>query len=158
MRTTGAAATGKIQTAHRGGVMKVAIVYDSRTGTTKAAAEEMAQIAIANGHESTAVAVQAASPIDLSAADAVCIGSWTEGLFFIRQHATKATMDFIDSLSLDKTPAAVFCTYKTSPGKMLDKMARALEARGARVTGSFRSRGRQAPDGFADWLDSLGQG
>ena len=135
--------------------MKVAIVYDSRTGTTKAAAEEMAQIAVAAGHESTAVAVQAAPPAEVSAADAVCIGSWTEGLFFIRQHATQATMEFIDTLNLAGTPAAVFCTYKTSPGKMLDKMATALEARGARVTGSFRSRGRQAPDGFEAWLDSL---
>ena len=52
----------------------------------------------------------------------MCVGSWTEGLYFILQHATKATMEFIDSLSLDGTPAAVFCTYKTSPGKMLDKM------------------------------------
>jgi len=136
--------------------VKIAIVYDSRTGITKAAAEEMAQLAVAAGHECTVVAVQAASPTDVSAADAVCIGSWTEGLFFILQHATKATMEFIDSLSLDGSPAIVFCTYKTSPGKMLDKMANALEARGARVTGSFRSKGRQAPDGFAGWLNSLG--
>ena len=84
--------------------MKVAIVYDSRTGTTKAAAEEMAQMAVSIGHEATAVAVQAASHADVSAADAVCVGSWTEGLFFILQHATKATMEFIDSLSLDGTP------------------------------------------------------
>ncbi len=144
---------------HTGEVcVKVAIVYDSRTGTTKAAAEDMAQMAVAAGHDSTAVAVQAASPADVSAADAVCIGSWTEGLYFIRQHATSATMAFIDSLNLDGTPAAVFCTYKTSPGKMLDKMARALEARGARVAGSFRSRGPQAPDGFAAWLNSLAEG
>ena len=138
--------------------MKVAIVYDSRTGTTKAAAEEMAQMAVSIGHEAAAVAVQAASPADVSAADAVCVGSWTEGLYFILQHATKATMEFIDSLSLDGTPAAVFCTYKTSPGKMLDKMVSALETRGGLVTGSFRSRGPQAPDGFEGWLTSLGQG
>ena len=138
--------------------MQVAIVFDSRTGTTKAAAEEMATMAVDAGHECAAVAVQAASPADLSSADAVCVGSWTEGLFVIRQHATKATMEFIDDLSLDGTKAAVFCTYKTSPGKMLDKMADALEAHGARVTGRFRSRGRHAPEGFAAWLDSLEQG
>jgi len=133
----------------------IAIVYDSRTGTTRAAAEKMAQMATAAGHVSAAVAVQAASPGNTSAADVVCIGSWTEGLFFIRQHATKATMEFIDRLSLDRTPAAVFCTYKTSPGKMLDKMASALEARGAQVTGQFRSRGPNVADGFAGWLESL---
>ena len=135
--------------------MKLEIVYDSRTGTTKAAAEDMAQIAVAAGHEASAVALQAASPADVAAADAVCIGSWTEGMFFFRQHATKATMEFIDSLSLDGTPAAVFCTYKTSPGKMLDKMADAIETSGAHPTGRLRSRGGKAADGFAVWLDSL---
>jgi flavodoxin len=151
-------ADGSSQTAHRGGIVRIAIVYDSRTGTTKAAAEEMAQMATAAGHEASVVAVQAASPVEVSAADAVCIGSWTEGLFFILQHATKATMEFCDSLELDGTRAAVFCTYKTSPGKMLDKMAAALEARGARVTGKYRSRGRQAPEGFQGWLDALTSG
>ncbi len=135
--------------------MRIAIVYDSRTGTTKAAAEEMAKMAADAGHEVTVTSVQEASPGEVSSADAVCVGSWTEGLFFILQHATKATMAFIDSLTLDGTPAAVFCTYKTSPGKMLDKMAAALEARGARVTGRFRSRGPHAPEGFGDWLRTL---
>lgn len=136
--------------------MQITIVFDSRTGTTKAVAEQMAALAVEAGHDATAVAVQAASPADLSSADAVCVGSWTEGLFFIRQHATQATMEFLDDLDLDGVPAAVFCTYKTSPGKMLDKMAVALGAAGAQVTGSFRSRGRQVPDGFSSWLASLG--
>ncbi len=135
--------------------MRIAIVYDSRTGTTRAAAEDMAQMAGEAGHECGAVAVQGASPSDVAEADAVCVGSWTEGYFFFGQHATKATMDFIDRLELGSTPTAVFCTYKTSPGKMLNKMADRLEARGAKVTGRFRSRGRTAPDGFGGWLESL---
>ncbi len=135
--------------------MNIAIVYDSRTGTTEAAAEEMAQMALAAGHQATAVSVQSASADVVSAAGAVCIGSWTEGLFFILQHATKATMAFVDTLSLEGKPAAVFCTYKTSPGKMLEKMASALEARGAAVTGTFRSKGPKAPGGFDRWLESL---
>jgi flavodoxin len=138
--------------------VRIAIVYDSRTGTTKAAAEEMAQMATAASHEASVVAVQEASPAVISAAEAVCIGSWTEGLFFILQHATKATMEFIDNLDLNGQPAAVFCTYKTSPGKMLDKMAARLEARGARVTAKLRSRGPQASEGFKGWLDSLTTG
>jgi len=135
--------------------MRIAIVYDSRTGTTRAAAEEMTQMAVAAGHECAAVAVQASNPSDVAAADAVCVGSWTEGYFFFGQHATKATMEFIDQLELASTPTAVFCTYKTSPGKMLNKMADRLETRGAKVTGRFRSRGRAAPDGFGNWLESL---
>ncbi len=121
--------------------MNLAIVFDSRTGTTKAMAEGMAEAARAAGHECTVTPVQAASASDAVAADALCIGSWTEGLFVIRQHATQQTMDFIDGLTLDGAPVAVFCTYKLAHGRMLDKMSRAVEARGGRVTGRFSSRG-----------------
>ncbi len=136
--------------------MRLAIVYDSRTGTTKAAAEKMAELAIRKGHDCSVVSVQGADSADVSRADAVCVGSWTEGLFFILQHATKATMEFIDTLSLEGKSAAVFCTYKTSPGKMLPKMAQALTDRGARVTGQFKARGPNVPEGFQAWVDELG--
>jgi flavodoxin len=137
--------------------MKVAIVFDSKTGTTKAAAEAMAELVRAAGHDCTVSSVQAADPATVSAADAICIGSWCKGLFFVRQHATPATMDFIDRLgNLDRKPAAVFCTYKTAVGGMLSKMAARLESRGADVTGSFKSRGPVAAEGFDKWVASLG--
>ena len=137
--------------------MKVAIVFDSKTGTTKSAADAMAQLVRAAGHECTVGSVQDADPASVSAADAVCVGSWCKGLFFVFQHATEATMDFIDSLDeLDGKPAAVFCTYKTAVGGMLPKMAARLASRGANVTGSFKSRGPVAAAGFGDWIKSLG--
>lgn len=136
--------------------MRIAIVYDSRTGTTKAAAEKMAELATGKGHTCSVSSVQDADSADVSGADAVCVGSWTEGLFFILQHATKATMAFIDTLSLEGKPAAVFCTYKTATGKTLPKMAQAMKDRGARVSGEFKARGADVPDGFSTWVDDLG--
>ena len=137
--------------------MNVAIVFDSKTGTTKAAAEAMAKRVQAAGHLCTVGSVQDADPATVSAADAICVGSWCKGLFFVFQHATEATMDFIDGLgSLDGKPAAVFCTYKTAVGGMLPKMAARLESRGAAVTGSFKSRGPVAAEGFDHWVKSLG--
>lgn len=136
--------------------MRFAIVYDSRTGTTKSAAEKMTELVISKGHECDLVPVQAADPSEVSAADAICVGSWTEGLFFILQHATKATMEFADTLAVEGKPAAVFCTYKTSAGKMLPKMAAAMTARGANVTGQFKARGPVVPPGFEAWVDSIG--
>jgi flavodoxin len=137
-------------------LMRIAIVYDSSTGRTKSAAEKMRDLVTGKGHDCSLVPVQAADAADVSAADAVCIGSWTKGLFFILQHATPATMEFIDTLSIKGKPAAVFCTYKTAVGKILPKMAAAMEARGAKVTGQFKSRGPDVPAGFAAWIDSLG--
>ena len=137
--------------------MNVAIVYDSKTGTTKAAAEAMADIVRAAGHDYTVGSVRDADPAAVSAADAICVGSWCKGLFFIRQHATEATMDFIDGLGdLGGKPAAVFCTYTTAVGGMLSKMAAGLEGRGATVTGQFKSRGPVAAEGFGAWVKSLG--
>ena len=137
--------------------MNVAIVFDSDTGTTKAAAEAMGELVEAAGHECSVNSVHEADPTTVSAADAICVGSWCKGLFFIRQHATEATMSFIDRLDgVDGKPAAVFCTYKTAVGGMLPKMADRLERRGAVVTGSFKSRGPVAADGFGDWIKALG--
>lgn len=137
--------------------MNVAIVFDSETGTTKAAAEAMAELVRASGHQCTVGSVLETDPAVTSSADAICIGSWCKGLFIVGQHATKATMSFIDGLSsLDGKPAAVFCTYKTAVGGMLNKMAAPLQKRGAVVTGSFKSRGPKAPEGFGDWIASLG--
>lgn len=137
--------------------MQVAIVFDSKTGTTKAAAEAMAELVRGAGHQCTISSVQEADPAAVSAADAVCVGSWCKGLFFVFQHATEATMDFVDRLgNLDGKPAAVFCTYKTAVGGMLSKMAARLESRGANVTGLFKSRGPFAAEGFGDWVEGLG--
>lgn len=137
--------------------MKVAIVYDSETGTTKAAAEAMSELVREAGHDFTISSVQDADPATVSAADALCVGSWCKGLFFVAQRATEATMDFIDGLAnLDGKPAAVFCTYKTAVGGMLPKMAARMESRGANVTGSFKSRGPVAAKDFGNWVESLG--
>lgn len=136
--------------------MNVAIVFDSKTGTTKAAAEAMAERVRAAGHQCTVDPVQDADPAAVSSADAICVGSWCKGLFFIYQHATEETMSFIDRLDgLDGKPAAVFCTYKTAAGRMLPKMASRLESRGAAVTGSFKSRGPVVAAGFDRWVESL---
>lgn len=135
---------------------KVAIIYDSRTGTTKAASEQMAQAARSAGWECDIASVDHADPKKVSTADAICIGSWTQGLFFILQHPTRKTLQFIDRLEgLAGRPAAVFCTYKTSPGGMLSTMAQRLSSRGACVTGELRSRGPTADPRFAAWLGGL---
>lgn len=137
--------------------MNIAIVYDSRTGTTKGAAEHMAEILRASGHDCTVQSVTEADPAEVTRADAVCIGSWTQGLFFVLQHPTRATLEFIDRLGpMRGKPAAVFCTYKTSPGGLLPTLASALTAKGAVVTGRFKSRGPRAGDGFLSWVQTLG--
>ena len=136
--------------------MRVAIVYDSETGTTRRAAEEMAGIAVAAGHEVTVSPIQEADAAAVSAADAICVGCWTHGLFIVAQHPTDRALVFIDRLGpLEGRPAAVFTTYKIAVGGTLRQLAERMERRGARVTGQFKSRGPRAAKGFEAWVRGL---
>lgn len=138
--------------------MKFAIVYDSFSPhkTTRRAAEEMAGIARAAGHEVYIAPVKEADVEKVRDCDAICIGSWTQGLFFFFQHATERIHTFMYRLRpINAKRACVFCTFKTSYGKMLDRMAEELRASGAVVTGLFASRGPHSSPDFLAWMESL---
>lgn len=67
-----------------------------------------------------------------------------------------ATVQFIARLGqLDGKPTAVFATYALAIGKTLDKMEAAMTAKGANVTGTFRSKGPNAAAEFDGWLAKL---
>ena len=136
--------------------MKVAIVYDSSTGKTKAAAEQMAETVRAAGHTCSVESIEQADPAQVTAADAICVGSWTKGLYVILQGPTPATLDFIGRLGqLNGKPASVFATYAIAIGKTLEKMSAALAAQGASVNGRFKSRGPIAAEDFDVWVRGL---
>ncbi len=136
--------------------MKVAIVYETHTGTTSAAAEEMAQVVRAAGHECTAESISNAQPAKINRADAIVIGCWTKGWFIIRQHPSDGIADFVDQLTLNGKPTAVFITYKIAAGSTLRMLAAHAEAAGGKVTGMYQVKGPKVPDGFEAWVGSLG--
>jgi len=136
--------------------MKVTIVYDSRTGTTRSAALAMGSLFEEHGHSASVRPVAEADPREVAASVLICVGSWTQGLFVVLQHATKATIAFIDRLTdIGGKPAVVFCTYKLATGSMLPRMAAAFEAKGARVIGQFRFRGPTPDVGFRALVSGL---
>ncbi|MCP3914449.1 MAG: hypothetical protein GY711_02705 [bacterium] len=135
--------------------MRVAIIYDSHTGTTRAAAEAMGQHLRELGNEVHIDSVVDADPTVVSQADLICVGSWTQGLFVILQHATKATMQFIERLGdLAGKKAIVFCTYKLATGSLLPTMAQALRAKGAEVVGEYKFRGPAPTQDFQSYAAS----
>ncbi len=136
--------------------MKVAIVYDSSTGTTKAASEAMQKVFEGAGHECSVTPVQAADPATTAQAELVCLGSWTKGLFFILQKPTPLMVDFAGRMpDLAGKKALVFCTYKIATGKTLSKLAQPLAAKGADVTARFRFRGPTPDPEFNAFVRSL---
>ena len=136
--------------------MKIAIVYDSSTGTTAKAAQKMSKTLEAYGHQCRVQSVAQADPANVSEADLICLGSWVKGLFIIRQHPTEGSMQFIEQLgNLEGRKAVVFCTYKLAAGSTLPKMAKALEGIGAQVVGQFKYRGPEPNSEFASFAASL---
>jgi flavodoxin len=136
--------------------MKVAIVFDTRTGITAAAAERIAEVVRAAGHECSVENVSRADPTAVARAGAVVVGCWTQGWFVIRQHPSDGALAFIDKLSLGGRPVAVFATYKLAVGSTVTQLARAVEAAGGQVTGMYHVKGPRVPAGFEGWVDSLG--
>lgn len=136
--------------------MKIAIVYDSSTGTTANAAQRMGKTLEAHGHQCRVQSISLADPADVSEADLICIGSWVKGLFIIRQHPTEGTMRFIERLGdLAGKNVVVFCTYKLAIGSTLRQMAEALEEEGATVVEQFKYRGSEPNSKFASFANSL---
>ncbi len=52
-------------------------------------------------------------------------------------------------------PVAVFTTYKLAIGSTLQQMSMAAESAGGKVTGMYKVKGPNVPDGFESWVGSL---
>lgn len=129
--------------------MRVAITFDSLRGTTRAAAHAMGQRFVAAGNECTVRSLDEADPAEVAAAELLCVGSWTRGLFVVGQHPTPAALEFIDRLGdLSKKRCVAFCTYKLAAGPTLEKMSSRLRAKGGDVIGEFEFRGPEPTDAF----------
>ncbi len=136
--------------------MKIAIVYDSSTGTTKKAAQAMGATLEALGHQCQVERVVDADPTRVAQADLICIGSWVQGWFIVNQHPTKSSLAFINKMDdLIGKQALVFCTYKIAAGSSLKQLAQALEAKGARVNAMFKFRGPEPDQKFEAFARSL---
>jgi flavodoxin len=134
--------------------MRVAIIYDTQTGTTGGAAEKMAEVVRAAGHECN-VANTSNAEAALNGAKAVVLGAWTNGWFIIRQHPSEPMMRWLQDASLVGKPVAVFATYKLAVGSTVRHLANAAESAGGKVTGMYKVKGPNVPDGFEDWIRSL---
>ncbi len=134
--------------------MRVAIIYDTHTGTTGGAAEKMAEVVRAAGHECN-VANTSHAEQAMNGAKAVVLGAWTNGWFIIRQHPSEPMMRWLQDASLVGKPVAVFATYKLAVGSTVRQMANAAESAGGKVTGLYKVKGPNVPVGFEDWVKSL---
>ena len=117
--------------------MKAAILVESLTGNTWKAGELIADGLAQEGWSITGMsAVRSPDHSAIQDADTVIVGTWVHGLFVVGQ--APWALDRLRALpAMAGKRAAVFCTFALNPGKSLDTMVSAVEARGADVVGGL---------------------
>jgi len=134
--------------------MQIAVVYASRTGNTRRAAELIGTAFEERGH---AVSVQPVDGLDYKAladADLVVLGTWVAGHFVIGQKPG-------DARRLARVPqltgkrVALFLTYAIDPGSALGKLEKAVARQGAEVLGGYAWKRSNLPAGVEDFVDGI---
>ena len=125
--------------------MRVLILYETRRGTTLTAARAIRDGIRERGHTATAAPIRAVDAGTVAAADAVIVGSWTQGMFVAKVGPAAGALEGIADLpSLDGRPAAVFCTCDVAPHGTLDVLTSQLQRKGAHVVVAYAFKRRKS--------------
>ncbi|HNX65920.1 MAG TPA: flavodoxin family protein [Bacteroidales bacterium] len=120
---------------------KAAIVFQSRTGITRAYAEEIETYLQSKGIEVVSSSVRAYKNGICDGADYLLLGCWTNGLMVMFQHPDREWNDFAKKFeNSGETKTALFTTYKILTGSMFKKMLKALESKINKPSVMLKSR------------------
>lgn len=132
--------------------MKTLVLYQSRHGHTRAAAEAIAQAVRDLQHEAIVQSVTQVRAADIASADVLFLGTWVQGFVLFGVRPAGADLWVPALPSLEGKPVGIFCTYLFHPRSSLQTLGSLLEARGASVVGGrafHRSRIRGGAAAFA---------
>ena len=123
--------------------MRVLILYETRRGSTLTVARAIRDATRDRGHAATTAPIRAVDVGTVAAADAVVVGTWTQGRFLKVRPGAGVLEGITELPSLDGRPAAVFCTYRGSPRRTLDVLTSRLQRKGARVVAAHPFKRRK---------------
>jgi len=130
------------------------VIYESLTGNTAKAGRAIADGLSEAGIPTVAFPITKIDYQALADADLVIVGSWVDGLILVGQRPGR--MGRITSMpALAGKKAVVYLTYAIDAGKALQKLADAVEARGAEVLGGTRIRRDKLASGVEDLVDRV---
>jgi hypothetical protein len=134
--------------------VNVVVVYESLTGNTRRAAEQMGAELERRGVGATVCDVTAIDYQALARADVVIMGTWVDGIFVVGQRPGRAGR--LESFPpIDGKRCFVFCTFALNPGKTLQKMTTIMEGRGAEVLGGMTIKRNRIDEGARDFVDRV---
>ena len=139
--------------------MKVAVLYESRTGNTARVARMIGAVAEELGAEAGVWSSTKANLDFLTDADLVFVGTWTDGVI-IAGHRPGDSRRLKAMPGLWGRPTAGFVTYAVHAGNVLDKLERVVEERGGEWIGGRTFRRGRLADGVGAFVtaafDSVG--
>ncbi len=134
--------------------MEAVVIYESLTGKTARAGQAIAAGLSAAGMPTQAFPITKIDYQALSRAEVVVVGSWVDGLILVGQRPGR--LGRITSMpTLVGKQAVVYLTYAIDPGKALEKLSKAVEARGAEVLGGATIRRDKIAEGVDDLVDRI---
>lgn len=134
--------------------MKIAVVYASKTGNTRRAAELIGTALEDRGND---VSVQSVDDLDykwLADADLVVLGTWVAGHFVIGQKPGDARR-LAQVPKLTGKQVAIFMTYAINPGPALLKFEKQLTGIGANVIAGYAWKRTALPAGVDAFVDGV---
>lgn len=133
--------------------MNVVVIYESRTGNTRRAAELVGGAAADEGAAVSVFPVGGIGLAELAVADVVFVGTWTDGLI-IGGHRPGGARKLKAMPDLWNLRAAPFVTYAIRPGKVVERLGDLLERKGATVLAGHAFHRAHLPDGVAEFVRS----
>lgn len=133
--------------------MNVLVVYESRRGHTRRAAEAIADAVRSDGATVVVKSIDAFAADDVATADAMVVGTWVEGLIIFGVKPAGARRWSLPSLAGKR--AAVFCTYAFNPRRAVDTLADVVAGAGANVVARHAFHHRDPTSGAADFAREL---
>jgi len=135
--------------------VKAALLVESLTGNTWAAAEKVAGLLQEEHWTITGLSkVRQPDYESIHEADFVIAGTWVHGAFFFGQ-APWAVNSIANLPAMRGKRAAAFCTFALDPGSSLDKLTSALGDTGAYVLGGLAMHRRHLDQHSEEFVNRL---
>lgn len=136
-----------------------AVVYRSRTGTTRRFAEAIAAHLRTHDIQAVVQSVGDADPRALAEVDFVLLGCWTNGLIVVMQHPDQPWVDFVREIpALDGPRVGLFTTYWLATGTMFARMRSALAGKAGKISLELKSHDGSLSDEHRGALDRFVEG
>jgi hypothetical protein len=118
-----------------------AVIYRSRSGTTRRFAEEIAAYLRTQGVEPHVTSVGECDMSALADVDLLLLGCWTNGLMIVLQHPDEPWLAFARDLPrITRARVGLFTTYKLATGSMFAKMRQRLVGKTPAISLELKSR------------------